>query len=85
LFPGCPPERAAAIAARTATRGSGRIGRTAAGQRLDEQAVELAVVASVRHDDTDYDVLLMAGVPRSDAREGVRGQRASALDRWRGG
>jgi hypothetical protein len=83
LFPGCPPERAAAIAARTATRGSGRIGRTAAVRRLDEQAVELAVVASVRHHDTDYDTLLMAGVPRSEARERVRTELASTLDRWR--
>jgi hypothetical protein len=30
---------------------------------LDEQAVKLAVVASVRHQDTAYDELLMAGVP----------------------
>lgn len=85
LFPGCPQERAAVIAAHTAVRGSGRIGRTAAGRRLDEQAVELAVVASVRHRDTDYDTLLMAGVPRSEARERVRGDVAAALDRWRKG
>jgi hypothetical protein len=31
---------------------------------LDENAVTLAVVASVRHDDTPYDELLMAGAPR---------------------
>lgn len=85
LFPGCPSERAAAIAAHTATRGSGRIGRTAAGQRLDEEAVELAVVASLRHRDTEYDALLMAGVPRSEARAQVRRQLAAAVDRWRRG
>jgi hypothetical protein len=84
LFPRCPPERAAAIAAHAATRGSGRIGRTAAGRRLNGQAVELAVVASVRHHDTDYDALLMAGMPRSEARERVRGELAATLDRWRG-
>jgi len=83
LFPGCPPERAAAIAARAAVRGSGRIGRTAAGRRLDEQAIELAVVASVRHHDTDYDALLMAAVPRSEARAQVRSQLAATLDGWR--
>ncbi|CCG03608.1 DUF2293 domain-containing protein [Blastococcus saxobsidens] len=83
LFPRCPPERAAAIAAHTAARCSGRIGRTAAGQRLDEQAVELAVVAAVRHHDTDYDALLMAGVPRNEARERIHGDLAAALDRWR--
>lgn len=84
LFPRCPPERAAAIAAHAATRSSGRIGRTAAARRLDRQAVELAVMASVRHHDTDYDTLLMAGVPRSEARERVRGNLAATLDRWRG-
>ncbi|MCV2490833.1 DUF2293 domain-containing protein [Geodermatophilus sp. YIM 151500] len=85
LFPGCPPERGAAIAAHTAARGSGRIGRTAAGQRLDEHAVELAVVASVRHRDTDYDALLMAGVPREEARARVRGDVDVVLDNWRSG
>jgi len=64
-------------------RGSGRIGRTAAGRRLDEQAIELAVVASVRHHDTDYDALLMAAVPRSEARAQVRSQLAATLDGWR--
>lgn len=85
LFPNCPPGRAVEIAAHTATRGSGRIGRTAGGRRLDEQAIELAVVASVRHQDTDYDALLMAGVPRSEARERVRRELATTLDRWRRG
>lgn len=85
LFPGCPIERAAEIAAHTAARGSGRIGRTSAGQRLDEHAVELAVVASVRHRDTGYDGLLMAGVPRAEARERVRGDVDTTLDRWRRG
>ena len=58
-------------------RGSGRVGRSTAGRALDEQAVTLAVVASVRHQDTDYDELLMAGVPRAVAREQVR----PAIDR----
>lgn len=85
LLPGCPPRRAAAIAAHTAARGSGRVGRTAAGQRLDQQAVELAVVAGIRHQDTDYDALLMAGVPRDEARERVCGKVGEVLDHWRRG
>lgn len=84
-FPGCPPERAEAIATHTAARGSGRIGRTAAGQDLDAEAVELAVAASVRHRDTDYDSLLMAGLPRGEARERVREQVVAHLGRWRRG
>ena len=85
LFPGCSPDRADAIAAHTAARGSGRVGRSAAGQRLDDQAVELAVVASVRHRDTDYDALLMAGVPRDEARRRVREDVETVLERWRAG
>ncbi|GAB3251330.1 DUF2293 domain-containing protein [Arthrobacter pigmenti] len=85
LLPGCPPQRADTIAEHTAARGTGRIGRTAAGQRLNERAVELAVVASIRHHDTDYDALLMGGVPRDEARERVREDLYEVLDRWRQG
>src|SRR5215469_18586120 len=60
LFPGCPAERAAAIARHTGMRGSGRVGRSAAGRGLDEEVIVLAVAASVRHLDTGYDALLMA-------------------------
>ena len=77
LFPRCPPDRAEAIARHTALRGSGRVGRSAAGRALDEQALTLAVVASVRHQDTDYDSLLMSGVPRDEARDRIR----PAIDR----
>lgn len=83
LFPGCPPERAEAIAAHTAVRGSGRVGRSAAGRALEERALVSAVVASVRHQDTDYDELLMAGVPREEARARVRATADAVLDRWR--
>jgi hypothetical protein len=83
LFPSCPAERAEAIARHAGTRGSGRVGRSAAGRTLDEQAVTLAVVASVRHQDTDYDALLMAGVPRTDARRQVQPDIDRALAAWR--
>ena len=82
VFPGCPGDRAAAIAAHASARGSGRIGRSAAGQALDEQAIWLAVVASVRHQDTEYDTLLMSGVPRHEARQRVSGDVEETLRRW---
>ncbi|MEU3274122.1 DUF2293 domain-containing protein [Saccharomonospora sp. NPDC006951] len=82
LFPGCPGERASAIAAHAGTRGSGRVGRSAAGRALDENAIRMAVVASVRHLDTDYDRLLMAGVPRAKAREDIRAGIDVVLRRW---
>jgi hypothetical protein len=56
--------------------------RSAAGRALDEQAVTLAVVASVRHEDTGYDELLMAGVPREEARARVRPDIDRMLAAW---
>lgn len=85
FFPGCPGPRAEEIAGHAATRGSGRVGRNAAGRAADAGAVELAVIASVRHRDTAYDELLMAGIDRTDARERVRDQVDRTLDRWRRG
>jgi hypothetical protein len=83
LFPGCPPPRAAAISRHTGTRGSGRVGRSAAGRALDPDAVTRAVVAAVRHEETAYDELLMAGVPRERAREQIRDDIDRVLARWR--
>jgi hypothetical protein len=85
LFPGCPPQRADAIARHAALRGSGRVGRSAAGRAVEPQAVELAVIASIRHNDTDYDDLLMSGVDRAEARERVHGQVDDVLEQWRRG
>jgi hypothetical protein len=82
-YPGCPPERAHEIAQHTAVRGSGRIGRTAAGRDLDPEAIDLAVTAAARHRDTGYDALLMAGTDRHDARDIVHAEVAATLDRWR--
>ena len=83
LFPGCPPGRAEAIARHAAQRGSGRVGRTAAGRALDPDALELAVLASARHQDTEYDELLMSGVDRATARDRVRDEVNTILDQWR--
>jgi hypothetical protein len=51
-FPGCPNDRAQEVAGHAAHRGSGRVGRSAAGRALDPEVVRLAVVGSVRHVDT---------------------------------
>ncbi|MDI3424293.1 DUF2293 domain-containing protein [Streptomyces luteolus] len=83
LFPSCPAERAERIAAHASRRGSGRVGRSAAGRALDAAAVTAAVRAAVRHDDSDYDALLMAGVQRAEARRRVRGVVDGVLDGWR--
>jgi hypothetical protein len=81
-FPRCPGERARRIAEHAGVRGSGRVGRSAAGRALDDNAVRAAVVASVRHLDTPYDELLMAGVPRPVARDRIRAEIDQVLDSW---
>jgi len=83
LYPGCPAWRARTIAAHAAVRGSGRVGRSAAGRALEPDAIELAVAAAVRHQDTRYDELLMSGLERGQARAEVRAEVARVLDGWR--
>lgn len=85
LFPGCPVERSRAIATHASLRGSGRVGRTAAGRALTEGAVVSAVVAGVRHVDTPYDQLLMSGVPRYEARRRIARTVEAVLREWEAG
>jgi hypothetical protein len=82
LFPHCPAGRAEAIARHTSLRGSGRVGRSAAGRSLDEEALTLAVVASIRHEETDYDSMLMSGVSRAEARDLIRETVNRILASW---
>lgn len=82
LLPGCPADRAEEIAAHASLRGSGRVGRSAAGRALSEGAVVSAVVASVRHVDTAYDQLLMSGVARHEARRRIAGAVQARLREW---
>jgi hypothetical protein len=85
LYPGCPPGRAQAIATHAAARGSGRVGRSAAARGLDGEAIRLAVIASIRHEDTGYDKLLMSGIPRETARERIRPAIDRILNAWQTG
>jgi hypothetical protein len=83
LFPGCPTQEATAIAQHTAQRSSGRVGRSAAGRKLEEKALTLAVRAAVRHGHTNYDELLAQGVERERARERVAEQIDQLIGKWR--
>jgi hypothetical protein len=48
------------------------VGRSAAAKNLDENAIRLAVVAHVRHVETNYDQLLAKGYDRWEARQEVQ-------------
>jgi hypothetical protein len=82
LCPGCPRDRAEEISRHAFSRGSGRVGRTAAGRELDQEALTLAVAAAIRHVDTPYDELLMAGIDRREARVRVRPEVEQVIADW---
>lgn len=82
LFPGCPAGREEAIAEHACLKYSGRVGRSAAARSLDENAIRLAVVAHIRHIETEYDRLLASGNDRREARAAVEPAVHRVLARW---
>jgi hypothetical protein len=82
VYPGCPAQEAERIALHAAKRGSGRIGRSAAGRELDPEALQLAVKAWIRHNHTGYDTLLMEGADRTVARFEVSAEIQDVLGKW---
>lgn len=85
LFPGCPPGRDIEIATHACRKYSGRVGRSSAAKAFDGSAVRLAVVAHVRHAETDYDGLLAQGYDREFARRRVAQKVEETVDKWEGG
>ncbi|MCR9293943.1 MAG: DUF2293 domain-containing protein [bacterium] len=81
-YPACPSDEAEQIARHTALRGSGRVGRSAAGRELSPDAINLAVRAWVRHQHTNYDELLMQGLDRLFARQQIADDLESKLREW---
>ena len=84
LYPQCPAERERVIAEHACRKYSDRVGRSAAAKALDENAVRLAVVAHVRHAETEYDDLLIGGHDRREARASVQRRVSEVLDEWEG-
>lgn len=82
LFPNCPPDREQTIAEHACRKYTGRIGRSAAAKAFDEDAVRLAVIAHIRHRETNYDDLLGNGWYRGEARSQVRDQVNTICDLW---
>jgi hypothetical protein len=82
LFPRCPAGREWDIAEHACLKYSGRVGRSASAKALDEPAVRLAVVAHVRHQETEYDELLARGDDRWEARAAVQHAVAVVLEQW---
>jgi len=82
LFPHSPRGRDQEIAEHACRKYSGRVGRSAAAKSFDEQAVRLAVLAHIRHRETNYDELLGRGWFRAEARSQVRERVDQISDGW---
>ena len=81
-FPRCPSGRDRKIAEHACLKYSGRIGRSALAKAMDEDAVRIAVIAHIRHYETDYDELLGRGDERWEARAAVEEEVAKVLQKW---
>ncbi|MGZ9167039.1 MAG: DUF2293 domain-containing protein, partial [Anaerolineales bacterium] len=71
IFPNCPVEREQVLAEHACQKYSGRVGRCAGAKSLDEGFIRLAVIAHIRHAETNYDELLSQGMDRRLARHEV--------------
>jgi hypothetical protein len=58
------------------------VGRSASAKSLGEDAVRLAVIAHIRHLETDYDRLLARGYDRREARLEVESAVGKVLRSW---
>ena len=83
FYPNCPDGRELEIADHACEKYSGRVGRSQSAKDLSESAVDLAVVAHVRHRETRYDSLLMAGWDRRNARDQIRDDIDDVMASWR--
>jgi hypothetical protein len=84
LFPNRPAGTEQLIAERACLKYSGRVGRSAAAKDFDDQMITLAVMAHVRHRETNYDQLLGQGWFRNQARARVRERVEEIAEKWRG-
>lgn len=82
MYPQCPDGREQVIAEHACRKYSGRVGRSADAKDLAKEAVRLAVVAHIRHTETDYDELLSTGMDRTEARMRVRPDVSKIASNW---
>lgn len=83
LYPACPAGREHEIAEHACQKYSGRVGRSAGAKALDENAIRMAVIAHIRHTETDYDEYLAQGQERWLARDEVNDKVGEILAAWK--
>lgn len=83
-YPKLPKGREKQIARHACMKYSGRVGRTAQAKDFNLEAIILAVNAHIRHAETDYDVYLMQGMTKREARENVAREVQAIAEKWGG-
>jgi hypothetical protein len=81
-YPGCPAETCQAVAEHACLRYSGRVGRSAAAKRFEDEVLHLALRAHVRHVHTDYERRLGRGTTRDVARSAVASDVDRIVETW---
>ncbi len=84
LYPLMPKEREKAIAEHACEKYSGRVGRTAAAKEFSEEMIIKAVIAHIRHHETEYDNLFGKGRRKRDIRQDIRPLIDKILKKWQG-
>jgi hypothetical protein len=82
ILPYCPEQIEYEIAEHACEKYSGRVGRSAYAKVLNEQYVRLAVIAHIRHTETNYDELLSDMYDKKDAREMIRDSVDEIISLW---
>ncbi len=84
LFPNCPKVKENIIAKHACLKFSGRVGRSSAAKKFNEEAIRLAVIAHIRHTKTKYNELISRGYDRYDARSHIQPEVESIVEQWEG-
>lgn len=82
FYPSMPKGREKIIAEHACEKYSGRVGRTAAAKEFSEEMITKAVIAHIRHHETDYDDLFGRGKRKRDIRQDIRPLINNILNKW---
>ena len=82
-YPNCPKNREVEIAEHACEKHSGRVGRTANAKQFDEEMIDRAVEAHIRHAETNYDNQFNKGKTKRAIRSDVKQDINLVKQKWR--
>lgn len=82
IYPNAPNDVEFSIAFHACEKYSGRVGRSSMAKQLENEAIRRAVIAHIRHTETNYDEIILTSLNKSDARDMVSGVIQDVLKKW---